>query len=300
MFFVCRHGIKGTEAVIFTFEKTMVEAWKNHWQEYLIEAWCLGTFMISASFFGVLLFHPASPTATLSFLTRNILMGAAMGLTAIGIICSPWGNRSGAHFNPAVTLVFLRLGKIARIDAAFYVAAHFVGGIAGVLFSWLILGDLLRAEGVMFVITVPGRLGVTAAFFAEVIISFLMMTMILNTSNSAKWSRLTPYFAGLMLAAFIATESPISGTSLNPARTFATAAVANVWTGWWIYFTAPLIAMLSAAEIFVRRRGIKAVLCAKLRRNGKKRCIFRCGYCAERIIEVTKQSQIFPTITGLL
>lgn len=278
----------------------MLEALKNHWPEYLIEAWCLGAFMVSACFFGVLLFHPASPTAGLSFNTRNTLMGAAMGLTAVGIICSPWGKRSGAHFNPVVTLVFLRLGKIERIDAAFYILSHFLGGIAGVLFSWLILGDLLATEGVMFVITVPGGDGVAAAFFAEVIISFLMMTMILNTSNSAKWSRLTPYFVGLLLATFIAVESPISGTSLNPARTFATAAFANVWNGWWIYFTAPMIAMFTAAEIFVRARGLKAVLCPKLRHNGKAQCIFRCSYCAERIVEVTKHPHVFPTIAGLL
>ncbi|WP_368736318.1 aquaporin, partial [Vibrio parahaemolyticus] len=83
----------------------------------------------------------------------------------------------------------------------------------------------------------------------------------MNTSNSARWSRLTPYFAGLLLAAFITAESPISGTSLNPARTFASAVVANVWSGWWIYFTAPPVAMFAAAEIFVRTRGLKAVLC---------------------------------------
>lgn len=74
----------------------MQNALRNHWPEYLIEAWCLGMFMMSACFFGVLLFHPASPAARFAFEIRNVVMGLAMGTTAIGIIRSPWGQRSGS------------------------------------------------------------------------------------------------------------------------------------------------------------------------------------------------------------
>ena len=56
-----------------------------------------------------------------------------MGLTAVGIISSPWGQRSGAHMNPAVTLTFLSLGKIAAWDALFYVLAQFAGSLTGSL-----------------------------------------------------------------------------------------------------------------------------------------------------------------------
>lgn len=94
----------------------MLDRLKKHWPEYLIEAWCLGTFMVSACAFGVILFHPASPAAGLGF-ARDVLMGIAMGVTAILIFRSPWGQRSGAHFNPAVTLTFFRLGKISGPDA---------------------------------------------------------------------------------------------------------------------------------------------------------------------------------------
>jgi aquaporin Z len=280
----------------------MVEALKNHWPEYLIEAWCLATFMVSACCFSVALFNPDSPLAGLDLPLRNVGMGVAMGLTAIAIICSPWGKRSGAHFNPAVTLTFLRLGKIARIDAVFYVLSHFAGGVIGVLVSWLVLDSLLADGAVNFVATVPGEFGVGAAFLAEVIISFLMMTMILFTSNSARWSRLTPYIAGIFLASYIAVESPISGMSMNPARTFASAAVAGTWTGWWIYFIAPPLAMVAAAEVFVRVRGLGEVLCAKLDHHGRMRCIFNCRFDEARNgpIEVTKNMHLFPTITGLL
>jgi aquaporin Z len=235
----------------------MFDAFKNHWPEYLIEAWCLGTFMVSACFFGVLLFNPNSPTATLGFMTRNLLMGLAMGATAVGIITSPWGKRSGAHFNPAVTLTFLRLGKIDSKDAAFYILFQFIGGTAGVLLSWFILQDLLANDAVNFVATVPGSPGLGAAFAGELIISFFMMTVILVTGKAAPLSRFTPLIAGCLLAAYIAIESPISGTSMNPARTFASALISGHWTGWWIYFTAPTIAMLGASECFLRAQGLR-------------------------------------------
>jgi hypothetical protein len=113
----------------------MRDAFAKHWPEYLMEAAGLGLFMISAGSFAILLFHPASAVAQAipSSLAGRLLMGCAMGLTAIGLIYSPWGKQSGAHFNPAVTLSFLRLGKIAAPDALFYVVAHFVGGVAGIL-----------------------------------------------------------------------------------------------------------------------------------------------------------------------
>jgi aquaporin Z len=101
-----------------------------HWPEYLIEAWGLGMFMISASLFGTLLFARASPVSALiaSDAGRRACMGIAMGLTALGIVVSPWGRRSGAHINPAFTITYWRLGKVAHWDAVFYVAAQLRGG----------------------------------------------------------------------------------------------------------------------------------------------------------------------------
>ena len=256
----------------------MLDALRNHWPEYLIEAWCLGTFMVSACFFGVLLFLPGSPLTDLSFMFRTIAMGIAMGSTAVAIICSPLGKRSGAHFNPAVTLTFLRLRKIKSRDASYYILFQFIGGIAGVLISYSVLGEWLADSAVNFVTTVPGRLGAGAAFAAEGLISFLMMTMILFTGNSPRLARFTPIFAGCLVAAYISVESPISGMSMNPARTFASATVARNWTGWWIYFIAPTAAMLLASEFFIRVRGFNRVLCAKLNHFGTSRCIFNCSF----------------------
>ena len=256
----------------------MLEALKNHWPEYLIEAWCLAAFMVSACAFGVALFHPDSPASAFGPAARNASMGLLMGVTAVAIILSPWGRRSGAHFNPAVTLAYLRLGKISGPDALFYIAAHFAGGAAGVLVSWLLLGSALAHADVNFVVTVPGRWGAGWAFAAEAVISFLLMTTVLISSNSPRLARLTPFFAGALVAAFIGLEAPVSGMSMNPARSFASAAVAGVWSPLWIYFLAPPAAMLAAAEVYVRAKGLKSVYCAKLDHFGAARCIFNCRF----------------------
>jgi glycerol uptake facilitator-like aquaporin len=154
-----------------------IQALRTHWPEYLMEGAALGMFMVSACVFGVLL-------QDVSGLPGRILGAIAMGLTAVAIISSPWGQRSGAHMNPAVTLTFLSLGKIAPWGAFFYVAGQFAGGVAGVLFSAWIVGP--RLEWVHYVATVPGLGGPWAAFAAEFTISFLLIAIILNVSNSAE------------------------------------------------------------------------------------------------------------------
>lgn len=258
----------------------MIQAFRTHWPEYLMEAMELGIFMIAACSFTVLLFHPTSPVAqgTTTEPLRRLLMGTAMGSTAIAIIFSPFGKRSGAHFNPAVTLTFLRLGKVEPWDAAFYTLFQFIGAIAGVLVASLLFGNLVADQSVKFAATVPGPHGPLPAFFAELAITFVLMSVILTVSNSKRLSRWTGLFAGALVATYISIESPISGMSMNPARTFGSAAVGSIWTSLWIYFTAPPIGMLLAAETYKRLKGNHSVACAKLHHHNNKRCIFRCNF----------------------
>lgn len=260
----------------------MTETLKQHWPEYLIEAWGLGAFMLSACLFGTLLWHPASPVAQAVSepFARRVLMGTAMGLTAIAIVYSPWGKRSGAHLNPAMTLTFLRLGKIATPDAFFYIVAQFSGGIVGVSLSAILLNGALGHPAVNYVATQPGRFGPGAAFVAEVIITFLLMTMVLHVSNRMNIARYTGFCAGLLVMLYITFEDPFSGMSMNPARTFGSAFNGNIWRALWIYFTAPPLGMLLAAEVYLRLRGAHRVLCAKLHHHNDQRCIFRCNWGA--------------------
>ena len=259
----------------------------QHWQEYLIEAWGLGTFMVSAGLFATLLYSPASPIfqAFPNQFFRGILMGIFMGITAIAIIYSPWGKRSGAHLNPAVTITFFRLGKLPPKDTLFYVLFQFIGGLIGILLVAVILGDYFTNAPVNYLVTVPGKWGWMVAFLAEFLISFGMMLMVLFTSNTNQLSRYTRLFAGILVAAYIAFEAPISGMSTNPARSFASALPAQVWTAFWVYYFAPPLGMLFAAEIYLRYPNKPKTICHKLCPNGEQPCICSkcCGECDQMI-----------------
>ena len=256
-----------------------MNALARHWPEYVIEALCLGTFMVSAAAFATLLYHPASPLAMwqTTEVIRRVPMGVAMGLTAIALIYSPLGRRSGAHMNPAVTLAFLRLGKITPMDAAAYVAAQFTGGLTGILVAGWLLQGLLADPAVNFVATTPGRWGLAAAFSAEAAMSFVMMATVLVASSSAALTRYTGLIAGLLVATYIVVEAPISGMSMNPARTLGSNLMASAVSTLWIYFIAPPLGMLLAAEWFVLRHGRQRVRCATLHHR-HDRCIFRCSH----------------------
>ena len=257
----------------------MFSALRKHWPEYLCEATCLGLFMISAGVFTALLESPNSPVrqALPNDFLRLALNGFAMGLTAIAIIYSPIGARSGAHMNPAVTWTFFRLGKVKLWDALYYPIFQTLGGIAGVLLVKFVLGRIFTETPVNYVVTVPGKAGVATAFIAEFIIACGMMLMVLFMTNTPKLARFTGLCGGMFVFLYITFEAPLSGMSINPARTVASAVPSGVWTASWIYFIAPIGGMLLAVEIFrVSRKGAQ-VACAKWNHDPRQRCIF-CGH----------------------
>lgn len=254
----------------------------SHWVEYGIEAALLGLFMLSACLFTVLLFHPSSPLPRLvpDPFARRLLMGLSMGGTAVLLNYSRWGKRSGAHYNPAVTLTFLRLGRIGARDAAGYVAAQFLGAVAGVLAAWLLAGSLVADASVRYAVTVPGPDGPAVAFGAELVISFVLMTVVLRLANHPRLGRWTGLWAAALVATFITLESPLSGMSMNPARTVGSAVWARDWTALWIYFAAPLLGMLGAAQVRPRPE-LSSDPCAKLHHQNAERCIF-CEFRAAK------------------
>jgi len=261
----------------------MFDALRKHWPEYLIEACCLGVFMISAGAFTALLEHPDCPVrhAIPNDFLRLALNGLAMGLTAIAIIYSPWGARSGAHMNPAVTWTFFRLGKVRPWDALFYPVFQTLGGIAGVLLVKFALGPIFTEAPVNYVVTVPGKAGIIAALLAEVVISCGMMLMVLFMTNTKQLARFTGFVGGTLVFLYITFEAPLSGMSLNPARTVASALPSGNWTAGWIYFVAPIGGMLLAVEFYRALRKSAQVACAKWNHDPRQRCIF-CGHPGTR------------------
>jgi aquaporin Z len=258
----------------------MLQRLREHWPEYAIEAWALGTFMVSAGAFTTLLENPdfGAPTLVPSATLRRVLVGIAMGLTAVALIYSPWGKRSGAHMNPAVTLTFWRMGRVHGADALWYVLAQFVGGVLGVLLALELFGERFAAPPVAFVATVPQH-GAALAFALEALISCGLMSTVLAFTSRARLAPYTGLAAGALVALYIAVEAPYSGMSMNPARTFASALPAGRWDALWLYFVAPPLGMLAAAALhegFGRRPG-----CAKLRHVTGEPCI-HCGAGAPR------------------
>ena len=252
----------------------------NYRREYFIELAALAIFMMSAAVFGSLLEHPDSFAHRLAPdpVIRRVLMGTAMGLTAAALIYSPWGRRSGAHMNPSVTLAFLRLGTIAPRDALFYVMAQFVGGVLGIAIASLALDDVLAHPAVNYVATRPGTGGVWGAFTAEAAISFALMVVVLTMSNTPRLSRFTGVAVAMLLTAYITFVAPVSGMSMNPARTLGSEALAGGWSSIWIYFVAPPLGMLGAAEAWRRLRPGRVVRCAKLQHDSAAGCSFRCRF----------------------
>jgi len=241
-----------------------------------MEAGQLAIYMFSTCVFATLLQHPASPVrhAIAGNLSRRALMGLAIGATVIAMIQSPWGQQSGGHSNPAVTLAFYRLRKLEPWDTLFYVTAQFLGAISGVAIARYVLRGAPGNDAVQYAVTMPGMYGKAVAFVAESATSFVLMITILFVSNREALARYTPYFVGALYAIFITLETPLSGMSMNPARTLGSAFYAMHWQGLWIYFTAPTLGMLAAAEVFLRARRGVGPYCAKLQHANNKRCIF--------------------------
>lgn len=257
-----------------------METLKRHWPEYFMEAAELGLFMVSAGVFTCLFEYPLSPMhqAIPNADLRRFFVGVAMGLTAIALIYSPWGKQSGAHMNPAVTLTFFRLGKVQHQDALFYGIFQCLGGLAGVYLVVFLLNTIFTQPPINYIVTVPGKMGWMVAFLGEFIIAFIMMATVLLTSNNPILSRYTGLFAGCLVMLYVFFEAPFSGFGMNPARSFASAFPANIWTAFPLYLVAPVIGMVAAAELYQALFGLHVVKCAKLHHDNHKRCIFHCNY----------------------
>lgn len=219
-----------------------------------MEALGLSIFMISACFFGGMLeslnsaWHHAIPDS----FVRTVIMGLMMGLTAAFIFYSPFTSPSGSQINPAVTLVFLRLGRTDKEDALFYIIFQFIGGTLAVYMMQLLMGSVLINAPVNSAVTVPGKYGVLAALVTEFIIAFAMMTMVLFTSAHRSLKKYTKIISACFVCIYVIIAGPVSGFGMNPARSFASALPSGIWTEGWIYMIIPIAGMMTAAELYVK------------------------------------------------
>jgi aquaporin Z len=140
----------------------------------------------------------------------------------------------------------------------------------------LAVGTILRHPSVNSVVTTPGSYGNWPAWAGEFAISFILMTTVLLLNRFPRLLTRTGYVAGLLVAVYITFEAPLSGMSTNPARTLASALWGNIWTGLWIYFTAPVFGMLSAIELQRLWSAGHHTLCGKLTHSTNVECHIQC------------------------
>jgi aquaporin Z len=219
--------------------------WTIQLRKYIDEALGLGIFMFSAGFFDALIQYPGLPFRhdLPSALLRRFLVGLSMGLTAFYIFTSPFGRKSGAYINPAITIIRYRLGDIDITDGIFYTLFQFLGGALGMWLVVLLFPRWMESPAINYIVTVPGKSGTAVAFVLEFVLSFILIVVVLVMEKIEKIEKYAPLVVSILITLFITFESPYSGMSINPARTFASDLVAGKWTAFWLYCVAPTSGM---------------------------------------------------------
>jgi len=162
------------------------------------------------------------------------------------------GTVSGAHLNPAVSVAFAARGDFPWKRVPAYVVAQFLGAILATLVLWAFVGKQGSAGA-----TLPGN-GISAvtAMLWEMVLTAGLVSVILGTASGAQ--QIGP-LAAIGVGSYIALAglwgSPVSGASMNPARSLGPALVKGDWTAWWAYLVGPVAGGLIAVGIAYVLRG---------------------------------------------
>jgi aquaporin NIP len=156
-----------------------------------------------------------------------------------------FGHVSGAHFNPAVTIGFWAAREFAGARVPFYVCAQLTGAVAASVVLRMIFGNVASLG-----VTLPNG-PESASFWLELLMTSLLLLVILG---SAVHGRAIKSFAGIAIGSTIALDAlfggPVSGASMNPARSLGPALVAGIWRAQWIYLIAPIAGAVLAVLIY--------------------------------------------------
>lgn len=254
---------------------------KLNWSEYLSEFF--GTAIMMAIGIGAVVFMWSAGSVMTEVIPsepwRRLATGVLFAGGGTAVVLSPLGQRSGGHLNPAMTLAFWLRGKITHTDAAMYVLAQTLGAVLGVLIVEAVAGE--AAATVNLGMTTPGLgYSATVALAAELVITFSLIFLVFWAVDRRSVAPLTPYLAGVLIAFLVMIEAPISGTSLNPARSLAPAALMGMFDHLWLYFVGPIVGAVLAVGVYRGIGGEKtATGCAKLHHTDQYPCLFEgCGY----------------------
>jgi len=198
----------------------------------------------------IFMFGSGSPMARVlpSEGLRRLITGFLFGTTGALIAVSPVGKESGAHINPIVSLGFRLMGKLELKLTLVYIFAQLAGAIVG---AWPLLLWGSMGRSVAFGATLPGEgFSITTVFLGEVVTTFAMVALLTIFLAFRKIRCFTPALFPPLYSVMVWAESPISGTSTNPARSLGPALISGQWQGWWIYWIGPLLGTLLALMAF--------------------------------------------------
>lgn len=155
-----------------------------------------------------------------------------------------FGNISGTHINPAVTIALV-VGKLTSLkDASFYIFAQLLGA----LFASILL-KFTFPENLTLGATIPSS-ELIQSFILEFVLTFFLMLTILGVTSKKEFSNIAGLIIGIVVTGIILFAGPISGGSFNPARSLAPAIVSGNFTALWIYITAPTLGAIIAMFIW--------------------------------------------------
>jgi aquaporin Z len=179
---------------------------------------------------------------------RSLITGFLFGTTGASIALSPVGKISGAHINPIVSMGFRIIGRLSLKMALTYIAAQLIGAAIGCL-PLLLWGDM--GKSVSFGATLPGTdYSTLQVLLGEVVTTFTMVALLAIFLAYRNIRRFTPAIFPPLYSIMVFLESPISGTSTNPARSFGPSLISGQWEGWWIYWLGPIIGTVIALVVF--------------------------------------------------
>jgi aquaporin Z len=141
----------------------------------------------------------------------------------------------------------------------------------------MLIRMLVAHPSVKYAATVPGVHGIGIAWLGEFIITFLRMSVVMAVNKVRRLAPFSGCFAAALVAIYITVEAPISGMSMNPARSFGSALFAHTWTGFWVYCTAPIAGMLSGIELHRSLAPDPSQLCGKFVHSRKIHCFIPCN-----------------------
>ena len=256
----------------------MTTSWKTlNWSEYGAEL--LGTAFNILVGFSIITFDfgkglPVEhliPAESPRLLINGLIFAGSGAIFAI----SPLGKLSGAHLNPSLSIAFWLEGKMHKRDLFGYIIGQFLGAIIGTFLAVVLWGKYFAS--VNYSITLPGNgYPLWYVFLAEVFMTSLLVLSIFIFLSHRQLLLWTPIMVWLLVATMVWLGVPISGTSLNTARSIGPALVAWQWQHQWLYLIAPPLGALIAVGVFrLIAMGEREVLTGKLFHVPNYRCIFK-------------------------